>query len=112
MASELFQVESYTDVKGRDLFGTWLNGLKDRKAKAIVITRIARLKGGSLGNCRDLADGVWEMKIDFGPGYRVYFARAGKTLYLLLAGGDKGTQTSDIKEAKKRWQEYQKRMTQ
>jgi putative addiction module killer protein len=103
-------IETYVDANGRSVFSEWLAGLKDRKAYAIVLNRIDRLRVGNLGYCRDLKDSVWEMKIDFGPGYRVYFARSGKTIYLLLAGGSKSTQDTDIKEAKKRWAEYKKRM--
>jgi putative addiction module killer protein len=109
MTDEVNKIEIYTDVEGKVPFLEWHLSLKDRKAASIVLNRIDRLKIGNLGYCPDLADGVWEMKIDFGPGYRVYFARSGKTVYLLLAGGDKSTQKANIKEAKRRWQEYQKR---
>ena len=109
MADEVNQIEIYRDADGNAPFYEWHLSLKDRKAASIVLNRIDRLKIGNPGYCRDLADGVWEMKIDFGPGYRIYFARSGKTVYLLLAGGDKSTQKADIKEAKRRWQEYQKR---
>jgi putative addiction module killer protein len=103
------QVETYRDEDGDAPFDSWLKVLKDRKARFAVLARIDRLRLGNSGQCRDLADGVWEMKIDFGPGYRVYFARSGKTVYLLLAGGDKSSQNADIKEAKRRWQEFKKR---
>jgi len=66
------------------------------------------LAGGNLGHCRDLADGVWEMKIDFGPALSNYFARAGKAFYRIITGGDKGTQKADIKEAKRRWKSTRK----
>jgi putative addiction module killer protein len=102
-------VNSYIDADGNAPFNQWIDSIKDQKTQIIIVNRINRLRGGNLGYCRNLANGIWEMKIDYGPGYRVYFAQAGKAFYLLLGGGDKGTQKSDIKEAKKRWQEYKKR---
>src|SRR5882724_8255171 len=88
-------VETYVTDKGDVPFTDWLDHLKDRKARVAVEARVGRLRLGNVGYCRDLKDGVWELKIDFGPGYRVYFGRAGKHFYLLLAGGDKNSQNAD-----------------
>ena len=99
----------YEDEAGRDLLAVWLNGLRDQQASARIAARIQRLELGLFGDCKPLDAGVWELKIDCGAGYRVYYAQSGKTLILLLAGGDKRTQKTDIAEAKRRWQNWQRR---
>ena len=95
-------VVHYTDTDGRDLIADWLNGLRDRRAMARIAARIERLELGLLGDCRSVKGGVSELRIDYGPGYRIYFARMGKTVILLLGGGIKSTQKSDVAEAKAR----------
>lgn len=82
-------------------FKKWLSELSDQKGKARVLLRLKRAEHGNLGECKGLGDSVYEMKIDAGPGYRVYYMRDGLTVYLLLTGGDKDSQDSDIKLAKK-----------
>jgi putative addiction module killer protein len=82
-------------VEKTDVYREWLNALKDRAGRARLV-RVDRLIHGNPGQHRDLTDGVSELKIDFGPGYRVYYARRGAVLLLLLAGGDKSTQQKDI----------------
>ena len=84
-----------------DEFDGWLRGLKDAKAKARIAARMRSAEQGNFGDCNPVGDGVSEMRIDTGPGYRVYFARRGQVVYLLLLGGDKATQVSDIAKAKK-----------
>lgn len=91
---------------GRCPFQEWLGELRDLKARAIVRTRIDRVSLGNFGNCRDLKDGLWELKIDFGPGYRLYFGKAGNQVVLLLTGGDKSSQIRDIKTAKEYWRSF------
>ena len=86
-------------VEQTDTFRQWLDGLKDRAGRARVLVRIDRLIGGNPGQHRQLAGGVSELKIDVGPGYRVYYALRGSTLLLLLAGGDKSAQQKDIAAA-------------
>jgi putative addiction module killer protein len=86
-------------------FSDWLNGLSDLKARAKIVARIRRAELGNFGEFKVLDDGVSELKIDFGPGYRVYFAREGRVVYLLLCGGDKSTQKADIKRAKAMWKQ-------
>lgn len=76
---------------------------------ARIITRIERLKLGSFGDCKPLQHGVWELRIDYGPGYRVYYARSGKRLILLLSGGDKRSQSADITRAVSYFQDYKTR---
>ena len=82
-------------------FQEWLVSLADGRAQALIAARIGRLEIGNPGNVKSVGDGVSEMKIDFGPGYRVYFTRTGRTVLLLLCGGDKSTQAKDIQRAKR-----------
>ena len=82
----------------------WFLHLDDMEAKNRIIRRVDRAEGGNFGDHCALGDGVSEMRIDYGPGYRIYFAREGHTIYLLLLGGDKRTQDKDIVKAKAIWQ--------
>lgn len=88
-------------IKRTNIFIDWLKELKDRRAVARIAMRIDRFEEGNPGHVRDVGDGVSEMKVDYGPGYRVYYTRQGRTIYLLLCGGDKRTQSKDIAEAKR-----------
>ncbi|MEO6543677.1 MAG: type II toxin-antitoxin system RelE/ParE family toxin [Nitrospiraceae bacterium] len=81
------------------VFATWLDGLRDLRARAKVQVRIERLSGGNPGDVKPVGEGVSELRIDYGPGYRIYFKRRGQELIILLAGGSKATQSSDIKTA-------------
>lgn len=81
-------------------FASWLAGLKDLGGKARIADRIVRAESGSFGDCSSVGDGISEMRIHYGPGYRVYFTRHGEVIYLLLIGGDKSTQAKDITHAK------------
>ena len=87
-------------VRQSDEFREWLKGLKDQIAKAKVLMRITRLAAGNMGDVKHF-EGISELRIDYGPGYRVYVAKKGSTLYLLLCGGDKSSQQKDIEKAKK-----------
>jgi len=87
------------EIRKTDLFARWLNGLRDLRARACVQARIERLAAGNPGDCKPVGEGVLEMRIDYGPGYRVYFRQHGQTMVILLAGGDKSTQVRDIKRA-------------
>lgn len=82
-------------------FDGWLAGLRDRSGRARILVRIGRLQAGNPGDVKPVGEGVSEMRIEFGPGYRVYFIRRGPLLILLLAGGDKSTQAADIEMAKR-----------
>ena len=82
-------------------FGEWLDGLKDRLAQAKIAARIVRVQEGNLGHTRSLGHGLSEMKIDHGPGYRVYFTIEGRTVAILLCGGDKSTQRRDLDRARR-----------
>ncbi len=81
-------------------FSEWLQGLRDLQAKARIVARLSAAVAGNFGECAPVGEGVSEMKIHVGPGYRVYFVRSGSVVYVLLCGGDKSTQKSDIKRAK------------
>jgi putative addiction module killer protein len=81
-------------------FKAWLQGLADPKARARVASRLDRASLGNFGDCKAVGEAVSEMRIDYGPGYRVYFVRQGAAVYLLLTGGDKSTQERDIEQAK------------
>jgi putative addiction module killer protein len=87
-------------VRRSDVFKKWHLKLKDRVAKALIDARINRLEQGNPGDCRPVGDGVSEMRIFYGPGYRVYFMESGMDVVVLLCGGDKATQKQDITNAK------------
>ena len=89
----------YTILRS-DVFAKWLDGLADERAKARIAVRIISAEKGNFGDCAPVGDGISEMRVHFGPGYRLYFTRRGKVVYLLLSGGVKPTQKRDIKRAK------------
>lgn len=82
------------------VFADWLDGLRDERAKVRIAVRIISAEKGNFGDCSPVGDGISEMRIHYGPGYRLYFTRRGEVIYLLLCGGDKSTQKHDIKRAK------------
>ncbi len=100
----------YETAAGLRPFAEWLAGLRDREAQTRIEKRLYRLRGGNPGDYKTVGLGVYELRIDFGPGYRLYFAFAGARIVLLLCGGAKNTQAADIKQAQHCWQEYQQRM--
>lgn len=87
------------EIRKTEVFAKWIDGLRDIRARARVQARIERLASGNPGDVKSIGEGVSEMRIDYGPGYRVYFKRRGSILIILLAGGDKSTQSRDIKTA-------------
>lgn len=105
----MVEVRHYVTASGRNVFAEWLDSLRDAKAEARIAARIARLTAGNFGDCKPLKDGVWEMRIDWGPGYRVYYAMVGRTCLLLLCGGDKRKQSADIRRAIEFWDDYRQR---
>ena len=108
----MIEIRRYVTESGKDVVGEFLAGLKDTRARAKVAARIARLSAGNFGDCKSLQAGVWELRIDWGPGYRVYYAMLEQTCVLLLCGGDKRRQSSDIKRAIEYWNDYKRRATQ
>ena len=87
------------EIRKTALFAKWLDGLRDIRARARVQARIERLAAGHAGDVKPVGEGVAELRIDYGPGYRVYFKKQGRDLVILLAGGDKHTQAADIRAA-------------
>jgi putative addiction module killer protein len=95
------------EIRETDEFSNWLGALRDQRGKARILIRVERLARGNPGDVQPVGAGVSELRIDFGPGYRVYFAKRGATLLLLLCGGDKKTQAKDIARAKRLAADYQ-----
>lgn len=94
------------EIVQSDIFADWLNNLRDRRAIARVRMRIDRMAFGNAGDVQPVGDGVSEMRIDYGPGYRVYFVQRGALLIILLCGGDKASQSRDIVKARRLAAEY------
>ena len=91
---------------GSSPFAEWLALLKDRRSAGIIRARLNRIRLGNFGDCKAVGGGVEELRIDFGPGYRIYFGRQSSLVVVLLCGGDKRTQAKDILTAQKYWKEY------
>jgi putative addiction module killer protein len=87
------------EIRQTEVYARWFDSLRDRQARARIDARIRRLSLGNPGDVKPVGEGVSELRIDYGPGYRVYFVQRGQTLVILLAGGDKSTQDRDIKRA-------------
>lgn len=104
----MIEIRRYVTRAGKDVFGDWLSRLADTQAKARILARIDRLAVGNFGDTKHLR-GVSELRIDWGPGYRVYYALVGKACVLLLCGGDKRKQSSDIRRAIEYLWDYQER---
>lgn len=103
------ELRVYIAEQNREPFSEWLVSLRDGKARAKIRVRLDRVSQGNLGDCRSVGEGVQELRIDYGPGYRVYFGQEGAAIVLLLCGGDKNTQAKDIETAKRYWNEYRRR---
>jgi putative addiction module killer protein len=104
-ASSKIVIREYVGARGVSPFREWLDSL-DRGTKARIQARIFRFEQGNLGDHKSVGRGVWEARIHFGAGYRVYFGKDGERIILLLMGGDKSSQSRDIKEAQTYWAEY------
>jgi putative addiction module killer protein len=92
---------SVIEIRETEAFSVWLRGLRDAQARARIAARIRRLAFGNAGDVKPVGEGVSELRIHYGPGYRVYFVQRGAVLIVLLCGGDKGTQGKDIEAAKR-----------
>jgi len=99
-------IQIYQTKEKDSPFETWLDKLNDINAKARILQRIDRIELGNFGDCEPVGDGVHELRIDYGPGYRIYFGNDGKQLVILLCGGTKRRQEKDIKKAKEYWEDY------
>ena len=101
------EIELLLYRRGRSTpFSDWLASLMDARATGIVRARLNRIRLGNFGDCKSVGSGVEELRIDFGPGYRVYYGREGQLVVILLCGGSKGTQARDVLRAQKYWKEY------
>ncbi len=105
----MHQIFHYLDESENDLYQEWLDGLRDHQAKVAIIKRIARIEVGLFGDHKFIRDGIWELRIDVGAGYRVYYAHVGQMVILLACGGDKKSQSRDIERATKLLQDWEKR---
>ena len=104
------EVQAYTTSNGKVPFHNWLNGLKDETTRARINRRLDRLALGNYGDFKPVGEGVYEMRLQFGAGYRVYFGEINNHIVLLLSGGDKSTQAKDIKLAQQYWHEFKNRV--
>ncbi len=104
------EIRHYLTASGRDLFQAWLDDLKDMRARVAIQRRVDRLAAGNFGDHKLCRDGISELRIDVGAGYRVYYARVERTIVLIVCGGDKRTQTADIERAVKCRDDYQRRL--
>jgi len=100
------EIRKYTTGNGITPFENWMEELRDARAKAKIIVRLDRIMLGNFGDHKAIGDGVSELRIDTGKGYRVYYGMDGNTVVLLLCGGNKATQQADIEKAKKFWRDY------
>ena len=104
-----YTIDYYLTADGKKPFKEWLDGLGDITARQKARIRLDRVRLGNLGRNRSVGEGVYELKIDYGPGYRVYYGHEGKTLILLLLGGDKASQEKDIALARAYWNDHKRR---
>jgi len=104
----VIEIRRYLTRAGKDLIGDWLGGV-DARVRARIAARIDRLSLGNFGDCNSLREGVSELRIDWGPGYRMYYAMLGRTCVLLLCGGDKRKQASDVNRAIECLHDYKER---
>jgi len=100
------EVVVFADEDGKEPFTDWINRLRDVMGRKRILARVARLEQGNFGDCEPVGEGVSELRMFFGPGYRVYLGEEGSFVVVLLCGGDKGTQDRDIEAAKRYWKEY------
>ena len=111
MDTSKIELLEYVSDDGKNIFRTWLHKLKDSTARARIRVRLNRVRLGNFGDCKSVGQGVSELRIDYGSGYRVYFGKNGAVVVLLLCGGTKQSQAKDIRNAQKYWAQYQQRTT-
>ncbi|MEG5018190.1 MULTISPECIES: type II toxin-antitoxin system RelE/ParE family toxin [unclassified Microcoleus] len=100
------EIQRYVAVGGQVPFDNWFDSLRNSKISTIINKRLSRVILGNLGDCQSVGEGVFELRIDYGPGFRIYFGQVGTTIILLLCGGDKSTQDRDIRQAIEYWTDY------
>ena len=99
-------VHIYRDQDGREPVIDWLESIKDITTRARIKNRLRRIEPGNLGDTKSIGQGIYEMRLHFGPGYRIYFGQVDNVVVVLLCGGDKGSQVKDIKRAQEHWIDY------
>ena len=109
MTGQEWTLDYYRDEKGRAPFCEWFDSLSDFKAQAVINARLARVRLGNFGSCQSLGQGMLELKMDYGPGYRIYFGKISGKVVLLLCGGDKSTQQKDILTAHCYWRRFKEK---
>lgn len=107
----MLEVRRYITKQGRIPIAEWLDSFRDRKIRQRIQNRLLRLEAGNLGDCKSLGQGLWELRLDFGSGYRIYYGQIGLVIILLLCAGDKSSQSRDIELARSYWREYESRRT-
>jgi putative addiction module killer protein len=103
------EIRRYTTPEGRAPFTEWLDSLRDRNVRVRIKSRLDRVEQGNLGDFKSVGQGVFELRINYGPGYRVYFGQVGLTIVVILIAGDKSTQEQDIRQAIEYWTDHEKR---
>jgi putative addiction module killer protein len=103
-----FEVELFKSDNNKEPLKDWVSAL-DYCVQERILTRIDRMRFGNFGDCKNLGQGIFELRFSFGSGYRIYFGKKGNKIIVLLCGGDKKTQSKDIKKAQQYWQDYEKR---
>ncbi|WP_445247582.1 type II toxin-antitoxin system RelE/ParE family toxin [Microcoleus sp. OTE_8_concoct_300] len=103
------EIRRYTTLEGRAPFTEWLDSLRDRNVRVRIKSRLDRVEQGNLGDFKSVGQGVFELRINYGPGYRLYFGQVGLTIVVILIAGDKSTQEQDIRQAIEYWTDYEKR---
>lgn len=111
MGDTPIEILEYLTESGQSPFRKWLEGLRDRQARAKIRVRLNRVRLGNFGDSKSVGGGVSELRIPYGPGYRVYFGRKGNKVVILLSGGHKKTQSKDIALAQQYWNDYLRRAT-
>ena len=102
------EVRVYQTSNAREPFNEWLRSIRDIEIQARIRARLERLEDGNMGDCKSVDEGVYELRIHFGAGYRIYFGQISNTIILLLCGGEKSSQRRDIERAKTYWLEYKR----
>jgi len=106
MSNVQIEIREYLTEDGQNPFRKWLDGLRDRQARARIRMRLNRISLGNFGDSKSVGNGVNELRLPYGPGYRIYFGQSGNTIVILLYGGSKKTQSKDIALAKEYWYDY------
>lgn len=106
-----YEIKIYSTENGNEPFREWLDSLKDFDTQALIFQRLQRIKLGNFGDCKPINEGLWEFRIHHKAGIRIYYARIGQRLILIVGGGDKRSQKRDITKAKKYLEDYKRRIS-